>query len=89
MAGLKTCTFWRPITARRRRRMSSSVLPENIGPQITSIEPASRRDESMRASVAAARREANYVGRRETEGPSRRAWLRARWRSSRAPAARP
>src|SRR5258707_15119233 len=25
--------------ARRKRRMSSSLLPENIGPQITSIQP--------------------------------------------------
>src|ERR1041385_2606095 len=39
MAGLKTCTRLRAIMARRRRRMSSSLLPENIGPQITSIHP--------------------------------------------------
>ena len=32
-------TFWRAMRARLRRRMSSSVLPENILPQITSICP--------------------------------------------------
>src|SRR5260221_10857092 len=39
MAGLKTCTRFRAMVARRRRRISSSLLPENMGPQITSIQP--------------------------------------------------
>src|ERR1700757_3758501 len=39
MAGLKICTRWRAISARRRRRISSSLLPENIGPTTTSIQP--------------------------------------------------
>src|SRR5512140_2425963 len=39
MAGLKTCTFCRAIVARTSRRISSSVLPLNIEPQITTIEP--------------------------------------------------
>src|SRR6266542_1182080 len=39
MAGLKTCTRLRAIMDRRSRRISSSLLPENIGPQITSIHP--------------------------------------------------
>src|SRR5215467_5486961 len=39
MAGLKICTRCRAISARRRRRISSSLLPENIGPTITSIQP--------------------------------------------------
>lgn len=42
MAGLKISTFWRANCARRRRRMSSSVLPENIDPQTTSILPGRR-----------------------------------------------
>src|SRR5580658_11124654 len=39
MTGLKICTRCLPISARRRRRISSSLLPENIGPTITSIQP--------------------------------------------------
>src|ERR1041384_5735732 len=39
MVGLNTSTRLRAIMARRRRRISSSLLPENIGPQITSIQP--------------------------------------------------
>ena len=39
MAGLKTSTRLRAIMARRRRLISSSLLPENMGPQITSIHP--------------------------------------------------
>src|SRR6266404_9422316 len=39
MTGLKICTRWRAISARRRRRISSSLLPLNMGPQITSIQP--------------------------------------------------
>src|SRR3984893_2457207 len=39
MAGLNICTRWRAIPARRSRRMSSSLLPENIGPTTTSIQP--------------------------------------------------
>src|ERR1043165_160800 len=38
---LKTCTSFFAIIARRTRRMSSSLLPENITPQITSIQPDS------------------------------------------------
>jgi hypothetical protein len=36
---LKTCTFLRAITARRTRRMSSSLLPLNMTPLMTSIQP--------------------------------------------------
>jgi len=39
MAGLKIATFWRAIWARRRRRMSSSVLPLYMLPTMTSIQP--------------------------------------------------
>src|ERR1700679_3147193 len=39
MTGLKICTRCFAISARRRRRMSSSLLPENIGPTTTSIQP--------------------------------------------------
>src|SRR5258708_29396363 len=39
MAGLKICTRCRAISARRNRRISSSLLPENIGPTTTSIQP--------------------------------------------------
>src|SRR5438270_12352289 len=42
MPGLKICTRWRAISARRRRRMSSSLLPLNMGPQTTSIHPMLR-----------------------------------------------
>src|SRR5579859_1850212 len=37
--GLNICTRWRAISARRSLRISSSLLPLNIGPQITSIQP--------------------------------------------------
>src|SRR6266849_2749287 len=39
MTGLKICTRCRAISARRSRRINSSLLPENIGPTITSIQP--------------------------------------------------
>src|ERR1041384_3351110 len=39
MVGLNTSTRLRAIMARRSRLISSSLLPENIGPQITSIHP--------------------------------------------------
>src|SRR5215469_8913084 len=39
MAGLKICTRCLPISALRSLRISSSLLPENIGPTITSIQP--------------------------------------------------
>ena len=39
IATLKTWTFWRAIVALRKRRISSSVLPQNIEPVITSIVP--------------------------------------------------
>src|SRR5947209_7971420 len=39
MMGLNICTRWRAISARRSRRISSSLLPLNIGPQITSTQP--------------------------------------------------
>src|SRR5688500_15013046 len=38
---LNTCTSLRAIIALRTRRISSSLLPENITPQITSIQPDS------------------------------------------------
>src|SRR4029450_237552 len=40
MRGLKIWTFCRPIWARRSRRMSSSLLPLNMLPVMTSIQPA-------------------------------------------------
>ena len=39
-AGLKICTFCRAICARRSRRISSSLLPLNMLPVMTSIQPA-------------------------------------------------
>src|SRR5438445_408731 len=39
MAGLKICTRCRANSARRNRRINSSLLPENIGPTTTSIQP--------------------------------------------------
>jgi hypothetical protein len=39
MVGLKTSTRFRAIMALRRRLINSSLLPENMGPQITSIHP--------------------------------------------------
>ncbi len=38
ISGLKTWTRWRAITARRRRRISSSDFPENIPPAMISIQ---------------------------------------------------
>src|SRR5262245_62072229 len=38
--GLNSCTFWRAICARRTRRMSSSLLPLNMLPVMTSMRPA-------------------------------------------------
>src|SRR5665213_940321 len=40
MSGLKTCRRFRAMMQRRSRRISSSLLPENIGPQIASIQPS-------------------------------------------------
>ena len=37
--GLKICTLWRAICARRSRRISSSLLPLNMLPTMTSIQP--------------------------------------------------
>src|SRR5678810_87533 len=37
--GLKIWTFWRAIWARRSRRISSSLLPLNMLPAMTSIQP--------------------------------------------------
>ncbi len=39
MVGLKIWTRWRAIWARRRRRISSSLLPLNMQPTMTSIQP--------------------------------------------------
>src|ERR1700688_2380291 len=39
MTGLKICTRCRAISARFKRRINSSLLPENMGPTITSIHP--------------------------------------------------
>src|ERR1700676_524808 len=39
MTGLNTWTRFRAIRARRSRRISSSLLPENMGPHTTSIQP--------------------------------------------------
>src|ERR1700682_5655508 len=36
---LNTCTLFRAIIARRTRRMSSSLLPLNMTPAMTSIHP--------------------------------------------------
>src|SRR5579885_3099107 len=43
MSGLKIWTFCRAICARRNRRMSSSLLPLNMLPAMTSIQPPLRR----------------------------------------------
>jgi hypothetical protein len=40
MRGLKIWTRCFAMIARRSRRMSSSLLPENMLPQITSIQPS-------------------------------------------------
>ena len=42
MRGLKICTRWRAIWARRMRRISSSLLPLNMLPVMTSIQPRGR-----------------------------------------------
>jgi hypothetical protein len=39
IVGLKICTSCRAICARRRRRISSSLLPLNMLPAMTSIQP--------------------------------------------------
>src|SRR5690242_20156169 len=39
MRGLTISTRWPAISARRNRRISSSLLPLNIGPQTTSSQP--------------------------------------------------
>src|ERR1035438_3397722 len=63
MTGLNTCTLLRAIMARRSRRINSSLLPENMGPQITSIHPILPLTNSMSlllhatAALAMARRE--------------------------------
>src|ERR1035437_532666 len=48
MSGLKQAARCRAIRARFRRRISSSLLPENIGPVMTSMRPTSLRPTSLR-----------------------------------------
>src|SRR5216683_3103789 len=55
MTGLKICTRWRAISARRSRRINSSLLPENIGPTIPSIQPMLPLTMSTLAAALAAR----------------------------------
>src|SRR5262249_15787067 len=61
MAGLKICTRWRAISARRRRRISSSLLPENIGPTTTSIHPMLPLTMSTQFSLGYARQTSTTV----------------------------
>src|SRR6266849_3512387 len=63
MAGLKICTRWRAYSARRKRRISSSLFPENIGPTTTSIQPMLPLTMSTRALLFAPRLSAG-CGRR-------------------------
>src|SRR4029079_528823 len=49
--GLKICTFWRAIWARRSRRISSSLLPLNMLPVMTSIQPCVRLPGRMASST--------------------------------------
>src|SRR6478672_13350178 len=42
MRGLTISARWPAISARRRRRISSSLLPQNIGPHTTSSQPPPR-----------------------------------------------
>ena len=53
MAGLKISTRWRANLARFNLRISSSVLPENIDPQTTSILPYGRRDRGLTEAMIA------------------------------------
>ena len=41
--GLKTWTAWRAMVARRSRRTSSSLLPENMPPLMASMRPSRER----------------------------------------------
>ena len=61
MDGLKTSTRLRAIMALRRRLISSSLLPENMGPQITSIHPTLPVMISIRSVQHGTKRVANPV----------------------------
>ena len=59
-----------PGVARRKRRMSSSLLPENIGPQTTSIQPIFPRTLSIQGPLGTRKKhwntEAHGIARKTT-----------------------
>src|SRR5690606_16046027 len=77
IAGLNTWTGMRAIAARVTRRISSSLLPENIGPQMTSIHPLEPRCQYIGEMVA--RRGGAVHGGRLVCPAARQRLLRAVW----------
>src|SRR6266404_5976263 len=67
MRGLTISARWPAISARRRRRISSSLLPENIGPQTTSSQPPRSGNNRITEGTLARRSDGLF---RAVEGPA-------------------
>src|ERR1700675_1238564 len=67
MRGLTISARWPAISARRRRRISSSLLPLNIGPQTTSSQPPRSGSNRITSGTLASRPDGLF---RLVEGPA-------------------
>src|ERR1700704_4752189 len=67
MRGFTMSARWPAISARRRRRISSSLLPLNIGPQMTSSHPPRSGNNRITARTLAGRSDGLF---RAVEGPA-------------------
>src|ERR1700687_3494938 len=67
MRGFTISARWPAISARRRRRMSSSLLPLNIGPQMTSSQPPCSGNNRITAGTLSGRSDGLF---RSVEGPA-------------------
>src|SRR3977135_1843192 len=67
MRGFTMSARWPAISARRRRRISSSLLPLNIGPQMTSSHPPRSGNNRITARTLARRSDGLF---RAVEGPA-------------------
>src|SRR3981081_2484590 len=67
MRGFTISARWPAISARRRRRMSSSLLPLNIGPQMTSSHPPRSGNKRIPAGTLTGRSDGLF---RAVEGPA-------------------
>src|SRR6185312_2331061 len=67
MRGFTISARWPAISARRRRRISSSLLPLNIGPQTTSSQPPRSGNNRITGGTLAGRSDGLF---RAVEGPA-------------------